>query len=94
MENENENENEIKNNNVKENFLYPIGNYQGEFTPSNIVFNANLQEFAQRVSYICGLESNNKISTHEAYNQIKNLWHKLKKSKKELLDKKSSEIED
>ena len=69
--------------NAKENFLYPIGNYQGEFTPSKLIFNANLQEFAQRVGYVCGLESNNKISADEAYNQIKDLWHKLKKSKKE-----------
>jgi hypothetical protein len=36
--------------NEKEKFLYPTGKYYGEFTPENLTFNANLQEFAQRVS--------------------------------------------
>ncbi len=37
------------------NFLYPRRRYQGSVKPENLVFNANLQEFSQRVSYICGL---------------------------------------
>ncbi len=28
---------------IQEQFLYPIGNYYGEFTPEKLVFNANLQ---------------------------------------------------
>ena len=74
----------------KNNFLYPKVNYRGDFSPSNpktLVFNANLQEFAQKVAYICALETNGKISTEQAYKQIKQLWHKLKASKKELLDR-------
>lgn len=70
----------------KENFLYPIGRYRGNFTPEQLAFNANLQEFAQRVSLICGLETGGKISTEDAYRQIKQLWKTLKESKKELLD--------
>lgn len=72
---------------LKESFLYPIGNYYGEFTPENLVFNANLQQFAQQVSYLCGLESNGKISPEDAYDEIKKFWRKLEQSKKELLDR-------
>ncbi len=80
--------------NSKNNFLYPKVNYRGELTPSNannLVFNANLQEFAQKVVYICGLETNGKVSTDEAYKQIKQLWKQLKTSKKELLDSQDEE---
>ena len=72
--------------NFKDSFLYPIGRYRGEFTPEQLAFNANLQEFAQRVSLICGLETGGKITSDEAYNQIKDLWAEVKRSKKELLD--------
>lgn len=65
----------------KEKFLFPTSRYHGSFTPQNLAFNANLQEFAQRVSYICGLETGGKISSEEAYNQIKVLWKQLKKSR-------------
>lgn len=71
----------------KERFLYPVGRYRGEFTPEHLAFNANLQEFAQRVSLICGLETGGKISTKDAYKEIKQLWNQLKESKKELLDR-------
>ena len=65
-------------------FLYPSSSYHGKAQPANIVFNANLQEFAQTVSYICNLETNGKITTVEAYQQIKQLWKQLRKSKKQL----------
>ena len=68
--------------NERDEFLYPRSRYRGEFTPEKLAFNANLQEFAQRVSYICALETSGKISTEEAYQQIKSLWKQLKKSKK------------
>ncbi len=74
------------NNHKKNKFLYPIGKYYGEFTPENLAFNANLQEFAQRVSYLCALESNGKISSQDAYEEIKNFWQQLKKSKNSLLN--------
>jgi hypothetical protein len=76
----------VADSNEKENFLYPIGRYRGNFTPEQLTFNSNLQEFAQRVSLICGLETGGKISTEDAYTQIKHLWKTLKESKKELLD--------
>ncbi len=70
----------------KNKFLYPLGRYRGDFTPEQLAFNANLQEFAQRVSLICGLETGGKISSKDAYDEIKLMWKKLKESKKALLD--------
>ncbi len=68
----------------KDRFLYPTSRYHGDFTPQNLAFNANLQEFAQRVSYICGLETGGKLSPDVAYNEIKALWKQLKKSREML----------
>ena len=65
-------------------FLYPRSRYYGQVKPQNLVFNANLQEFAQRVTVICNLETNGKLSSEEAYRQIKGLWKQLKRSKKQL----------
>ena len=72
-------------------FLTPRSRYHGEFTPQNLAFNANLQEFAQRVSLICGLETGGKVSSVDAYDDIKKLWKELKASKKNLLKKKKEE---
>ncbi|AFY68359.1 hypothetical protein Pse7367_0039 [Thalassoporum mexicanum PCC 7367] len=68
----------------KSEFLHPISKYQGEFKPETLVFNANLQEFAQKVGYVCALETGGKINSNQAYQQIRELWRELKKSKKEL----------
>ncbi|WP_421657603.1 DUF7219 family protein [Leptothermofonsia sp. ETS-13] len=65
-------------------FLLPKTPYRGEVKPENLVFNANLQEFSQKVSYICSLETNGKLSPEEAYLKIKYLWEELKQSKKQL----------
>ncbi|MGP1385841.1 MAG: DUF7219 family protein [Thainema sp.] len=70
----------------KQNFLYPIRRYRGEFTPQNIAFDANLQEFAQRVEFICALENAGKLDPNVAYDEIKGMWKSLKRSKKNLLD--------
>ena len=75
----------------KENFLYPYYSYRGEVKPENMIFNANLQEFAQRVNYICNLETAGKMAPEEAYQEIKQLWHQLKSSRKNLgIDEESS----
>jgi len=68
----------------KANFLYPHHRYHGEVKPENLAFNANLQEFAQKVSYICNLETNGQIASSEAYEQIKALWGQLQRSKEQL----------
>ncbi|MBD2317878.1 DUF7219 family protein [Phormidium tenue] len=69
----------------KESFLNPISNFRGEFTPQNLAFDANLQEFTNRISIICALETGGKISPNEAYLQIKELWKKLDASRQNLL---------
>lgn len=68
----------------QQNFLYPRGRYRGQVKPENLVFNANLQEFSQRVSYICCLETGGKITPEESYQEIRSLWKQLKKSRKQL----------
>lgn len=70
----------------KDDYLTPRSRYYGPFTPEKLAFNANLQEFANRVSLICNLETGGKLSSQDAYNQIKGLWKDLKRSKKSLLD--------
>jgi hypothetical protein len=69
----------------KNKFLYPRTRYYGQVKPENLVFNANLQEFAQKVGYITSLETSGKLETEDAYKQIKALWKQLKRSKKALL---------
>ncbi|XGV98031.1 MAG: hypothetical protein ACAF41_03655 [Leptolyngbya sp. BL-A-14] len=68
----------------KADFLYPRSRYRGAVKPENLVFNANLQEFSQRVSYICCLETGGKLSPEESYKEIKALWKQLKESKRQL----------
>lgn len=65
-------------------FLYPRSPYNGNYKPEYLVFNANLQEFAQRVGYISSLQTNGKLSPEEAYKEIQGLWKQLKLSKKKL----------
>ncbi len=65
-------------------FLYPRSTYRGQVKPENLVFNANLQEFAHKVSYICNLETAGKLEPEEAYNLVRGLWKDLKRSKKQL----------
>ena len=68
----------------KDRFLYPCNRYYGQFKPENLVFDANLQEFAQRVSYIYNLENSGKLNPEEAYQRIETLWKELERTKKQL----------
>ncbi|MEH1806447.1 DUF7219 family protein [Nostoc sp.] len=68
----------------RNNFLYQPYRYLGEFTPQSLIFNANLQEFSQRVSYICNLQTRGKLSFEESYEQIESLWQQLTQSYKAL----------
>jgi hypothetical protein len=70
----------------KDNFFYPRSRYRGEFTPKQLAFNANLQEFAQRVGILCSLETGGKIKASQAFDEIKQMWKQLETSKDELLD--------
>ncbi|HEY9816403.1 MAG TPA: hypothetical protein V6D20_11470 [Candidatus Obscuribacterales bacterium] len=71
-------------NNIHRDWLYPRASYHGSDRPNHLIFNANLQEFAQRVSYISNLETAGKLTPEEAYTQVSHLWKTLKHSKKEL----------
>ena len=74
----------MNSNQKKDDFLYPHHSYHGKVKPENLVFNSNLQEFAQKISYICNLETGGKLPPERAYKEIKVLWKELKRSKKEL----------
>ena len=65
-------------------FASPRSRYRGQFKPENLLFNANLQEFAQRVMIISNLETGGKISPEASYKEIKSLWKNLKNSKQSL----------
>ena len=62
---------------TRDELLTPRARYQGEFTPENLAFDANLQEFAQRVAYVCGLETAGKIKGDEAHRRIRVLYEEL-----------------
>ena len=68
----------------KNNFIYQHYQYLGQFTLSKLLLNANLQEFSQRVSYICNLQTRGKISLQECHEQIEQLWEQLTLSFKAL----------
>ena len=54
----------------KNRFFYPSDRYHGQFQPEYLLFNANLQEFTQRASYIYNLQNTGKISPQEAFKRI------------------------
>lgn len=66
---------------TQNNFIYAQSRYRGKFTPENLAFNANLQEFAQKLSYISALHTGGKLSSETAYEQVESLWQKLQQSK-------------
>lgn len=70
-------------------YLYPHASYHGRVKPENLVFNANLQEFAQRIGYIANLETAGKISSQEAYENVHSLWKSLESSYHELMSEQS-----
>ncbi len=69
----------------RSNFFRPKYHYYGKNNPENISFNTYLQEFSQKISYISSLETNGKLSSDEAYRQLKHLWKQLKEAKKQFL---------
>ena len=56
-----------------------------DWTPQRAAFHQNLEQFADRIGLIVGLQANGKIGQEEAFEQIKNLWKTLKISRKDLL---------
>ncbi len=64
--------------------LYPKSHYYGDVKPENLVFDANLQDFAHRVGYISALAMNGKIPLEQAFSDIEMLWQQLEDSKTQL----------
>ena len=63
-----------------------FSHYRGDdWTPERVAFHQNLEQFADRVGLIVGLQGNGKISQETAYDQIKQLWASLRSSKSSLL---------
>ena len=64
-----------------------FSSFHGEdWSPQRAAFHQNLEQFADRIGLIVGLQGNGKVSQEEAYEQIKALWSQLKGSRKDLLD--------
>jgi hypothetical protein len=62
----------------------PGARYQGDFSPENLAFDSNLQEFAQRVAYVCALETAGKMTPDEAHTRIRDLYETLTRTHKGL----------
>lgn len=58
--------------------------YYGRFTPENLLFNANLQEFDHRLSLIASLHMGGKLSPTEAYCQVEILWEAFETATRSL----------
>jgi hypothetical protein len=67
--------------------LEGFSHYRGEdWTPERLAFHQNLEQFADRVGLIVGLQGNGKISQEAAYDEIKKLWNSLRGSRSSLFD--------
>ena len=63
-----------------------------DWSPQRVAFHQNLEQFADRIGLIVGLQANGKVSQEEAYEQIKELWKTLKISRNDLLPNNNDEI--
>jgi len=70
----------LHSNQVKDQFLYPRSRYYGSYTPENLIFNANLQEVAQKILILAALHTGGNLSSTEAFAQVEQLWQQLEKS--------------
>ena len=68
-----------------ERVLYPRSRYHGEIAPENLMFNTNLQKFAQRVSYTVNLETGGKMSVEEACQHLETLWQQFESASQQLI---------
>jgi hypothetical protein len=64
-----------------------FSHYRGsDWTPERLAFHQNLEQFADRVGLIVGLQGNGKISQEVAFDQIRELWASLRDSRSSLLE--------
>ncbi|MDJ0660891.1 MAG: hypothetical protein QNJ42_15595 [Crocosphaera sp.] len=72
--------------NIKDHFLYPISPYHGALSKDKVIFNAKLQEFAQKVGFIANLYTGGKLPSEEAYGRVESLWRELELMKAIITD--------
>jgi hypothetical protein len=65
-------------------FIYPRASYGGSGSPELREFDQQLQEFAQRVGYIAGLETGGKMTAEESYRALQSLWNNLSETSRTL----------
>ncbi len=66
---------------------------EDDFSAERLIMEANIREFAYKISMICALEVGGKITTDEAYHRIKENWKQLKESRKNLIEENPPPIE-
>ena len=65
--------------------LEAFSHYRGnDWSPERVAFHQNLEQFADRVGLVVGLQGNGKISQEVAYDEIKKLWTLLRSSHSSL----------
>ncbi|MEA5535233.1 hypothetical protein [Crocosphaera sp. XPORK-15E] len=69
----------------EQNFLYPLYPYHGVLNDKTLLFNANLQEFSQKVGFISSLHTGGKLSSEEAYTRIECLWKELESTNRIIM---------
>jgi hypothetical protein len=68
--------------------LQAFSGYRGEnWSPERLVFHQNLEQFAERIGLIVGLQANGKIGQDAAYEEIRKLWTMLQSSRDSLFEK-------
>jgi hypothetical protein len=66
--------------------LEAFSSYRGsDWSPERLAFHQNLEQFADRVGLIVGLQANGKISQEHAYDEIRQIWKQLRESHSELI---------
>lgn len=71
--------------------LENLSSYRGEdWSPECLAFHQNLEQFADRVCLIVGLQANGKVGQNEAYAEVKALWNDLCVSKKKFFQSNDS----
>jgi hypothetical protein len=65
-------------------FIYPRASYGGSGNAELREFDQQLQEFAQRVGYIAGLETGGKMTAEESYRALQSLWNNLSETGRSL----------
>jgi hypothetical protein len=72
---------------TQSNFLTVKYPYHGPLDPNHpeaLLFDANLQEFAQKVGYISCLETSGKLPPDIAFQEVEELWKNLKDATESL----------